>query len=201
MDLRYSASLPLHRRYLEKFFANVEEFSVSGFAPKIRRRELTPEVGLLKCLLKFKERKFKAMTILLDEADILLPPLLALLRNTIQEVRAYPHEFPVCLVLIGKEDLTQKLTGKWSPLRSFFAGHKHDLLALDYAGVKQAVVLVAKDIGVNWDEDAIEYTFQKSSGHPLIVQLFGDAAVSVSADGNIDMEDLRKAEKIVLDEV
>ena len=200
INFQYSASLSSHKRYLSKFFEKIEEFSVAEIAIKVRKKELTPDVGLLECLLKFKERKFKAMMILIDEADLLSPELLALLRNTVQEIRTF-HEFPVGLILVGKEDITRKLTGRWSPLRRFFAGHRHILLPLDYEGVEQAITLVANDLGLTWDKEAVKFVFEKSGGHPFIVQLFGDRAISVTTTHTIDTNDVKKAEKDVLNDV
>ena len=200
MDLEYKQQLSKHERYLRSFFERIDQFSVLEVSVAIRRQELTPENGLLQALLKFRDRKFKSVILFIDEADLLEAEVLALLKNVIEETRTR-HAFPVAVFLAGKGDVTQKLTGEWSPIRRFYTGHIHKLGLFDLDGVSDALTKAGSVAGISWSPDAVEMVFSESQGHPFIVQIFGDKAVKHSADRNIDVKDIEEATQDVLKEV
>lgn len=197
MDMEYKQQLPKHERYLRSFFERIEEFSVLEVSVAIRRQELTPENGLLQTLLKFRDRRFSSIILFIDEADLLSAEILAMLKNVIEEVRSR-YYYPAAVFLAGKEDVTGKLTGQWSPIRRFYAGHIHRLGPFDLEGVKEALDNAGSVAGFTWSSEAIRLVFELSQGHPFVVQILGHRAVEHSADKNIDAKDVESVKPNVL---
>jgi len=192
MNLEYKQQLPKHESMLRSFFENVEEFSVLDIGVAIRHQELTPENGLLQTLLKFRDRKFKSAILFIDEADHLSKEVLALLKNVVEEVRAR-YSYPAAVFLAGKEDVTTKLTGQWSPTRRFYIGHIHELKLFDFAGVKEALTIGGAVLGFTWTEEAMKSVFDESEGHPFVVQIFGARAQEKCASKEIGIQDVKNA--------
>jgi GTPase SAR1 family protein len=189
-------------RFLYKVYERVEEFSIAQISVKIREKKLSPELGLLHGLLKLKN-KFQACFILIDEADLLSPESLALIKNTIEQIRSL-HGYPVSMILAGKEDVSRRLTGKWSPVRRFFTGHKHRISTLDSEGVSEALTSVAQSLDVEWSDPAVAYVRERSRCHPYIVQIYGERTIQVLRAlkrNRIEVETVKKAESDVIDDV
>lgn len=200
MDIEYKQQLPKHESYLRSILERIEEFSVLEVGVAIRRQELTPENGLLQALLKFRDRKFNSVILFIDEADLLSREILAMLKNVVEEVRTR-YSYPVGVFLAGKEDVTKKLTGEWSPIRRFYIGHIHTLGPFDLDGVNDTLTKAGSAAGFAWSDAAVKLVFNESQGHPFIVQIFGDRAVKHSIDKNIDAQDVEHAKQDVLKDV
>jgi AAA+ ATPase superfamily predicted ATPase len=200
MDIEYRQQLPKHEKYLKLLVDHIEEFSLLDVGVKIRRQDLTPENGLLEALLKFRDRKFSSVIIFTDEADLLSKEILALLKNVVEEIRTR-YSYGVAIFLAGKEDVTNRLTGEWSPIRRFYTGHIHKLELFDLEGTREALTKGGSAAGFTWSEEAVKSVFDESQGHPFIVQIFGDRAVKISTSKNITAEDVGNAKHYVLQEV
>lgn len=200
MNLEYKQQLPKHESLLRSFFENIEEFSVLDVGVAIRHRELTPENGLLQTLLKFRDRKFKSVILFIDEADHLSREVLALLKNVVEEVRTR-YAYPAAVFLAGKDDVTTRLTGQWSPIRRFYIGHMHKLKLFDLAGVEEALMVGGAVLGFTWSDEAMKMVFDESEGHPFVVQIFGAKAEEKCSSKQIDSADVEAAYPNVLRDV
>jgi len=200
MNLEYKQQLPKHEGLLRSLVENVEEFSVLDIGVAIRRQELTPENGLLQTLLKFRDRKFRSVILFVDEADHLSKEVLALLKNVVEEVRSR-YSYPAAVFLAGKDDVTNRLTGQWSPIRRFYIGHIHKLKPFDFAGVKEALTIAGSVLGFTWSDEAAKLVFDESEGHPFVVQLFGDRAEEKCASKEISSDDVKNGYPNVLRDV
>jgi len=200
MDIEYKQQLPKHESYLRSLVERIEEFSVLDVGVKIRRQELTPENGLLSTLLRFRDRKFSCVILFIDEADLLGSEILAMLKNVIEEIRTR-YSYPVAVFLAGKEDVTNRLTGEWSPIRRFYTGHIHKLELFDLEGTMEALTKGGSVAGFTWSDAAVKSVFAESQGHPFIVQIFGDRAVKYSAGKNIDAQEVEDVKHYVLQDV
>ncbi len=200
MDIEYKQQLPKYEKYLRSFVERIEEFSVLEVSVAIRRQELTPANGLLQALLRFRDRKFNSVILFIDEADLLSAEILAMLKNVIEEVRTR-YSYPVAVFLAGKEDVTNKLTGEWSPIRRFYTGHIHRLGPFDLDGVRDALTKAGSVAGFTWSPGAAKLVLEESQGNPFIVQILGDKAVKHSSDTNVDAEDFENAKPDALKDV
>ncbi|MEW6528721.1 MAG: ATP-binding protein [Candidatus Micrarchaeota archaeon] len=171
IDLDYRESLPIHKFLIEKVKEipeKIESFNVFDLSLSLRKGEMDPYRALLESLLKLRKRGFKGAYILIDEADLLTTEALALIRNSIQEIRSI-YRFPVGIIAAGKQRLTKRLGGKWSPLSRFFALMEQELKPLNEKEVFEALTVPH----VAWTKDAAKLVFDRSNGYPTVVQLYG----------------------------
>lgn len=198
-DLDYRESLPLHAKIIEKakqLPEKIECFSLFDITVSLRKNELNPEIALLEAILKIKKRGFKATYILLDEADLLTTETIALIRNTVQEVRSI-YSFPLGIIASGKQKLTNRLGGKWSPISRFFALAEYELEPL----TKEEVYAALTVPHISWDKDAAFLVFEKSRGYPTVVQLYGAICYLNIKRGKITKEIANAATKEVKNEL
>lgn len=198
-DLDYRESLPLHRRMIEKakeIPEQIESFSLFEIGVKLRKNEMSPEIAFLEAIIKLKKRGFKAAYILLDEADLLTTETIALMRNIVQELRA-SYRFPIGIIVAGKQKLTNRLGGKWSPISRFFALAQYELKPLTKNEVYSALTIPH----VSWGRDASDIVFEKSEGYPTIVQLYGAVCYLNRQNGKVTSEIVAAATKDVKKEL
>ncbi|MEW5996538.1 MAG: ATP-binding protein [Candidatus Micrarchaeota archaeon] len=199
IDLDYRESLPTHKRIIEnakELPEKVESFSLFELSLSLRKGEMDPYRALLESFLKLKKRGFKSAFILIDEADLLATEALALIRNSVQEIRS-AYGFPVGIIAAGKQSLTNRLGGKWSPLARFFALMEFELKPLNKTEVYEALTIPH----VDWKKDASEYVFERSGGYPTVVQLYGAVCFLNRSDGTITKKAVRDAEGKVKQEL
>ncbi len=182
-DLDYRESLPLHRRIIQKakeIPGQIESFSLFDITVSLRKNDMAPEIAFLEAIMKLKNKGFKAVYILLDEADLLTTETIALIRNAIQELRA-SYQFPIGIIVAGKQKLTNRLGGKWSPISRFFALAQYELKPL----TKDEVYAALTSPHVSWARDAAGVVFEKSEGYPTVVQLYGAICYLNRQDGKV----------------
>lgn len=199
IDLDYRESLPIHKLLIEKVKElpeKIESFSVFDVAFSLRKGEMDPYRALLESLLKLRKRGFRGAYVLIDEADLLTTEALALIRNGIQEIRSI-YGFPVGIIAAGKQRLTKRLGGKWSPLSRFFALMETELKPLNEKEVFEALTIPH----VAWDKNAAKLVFERSMGYPTVVQLYGAMCYLKRTTGLIKKELVREVEKEVKDEL
>lgn len=199
IDLDYRESLPFHRRIIEKakeIPEKIESFSLFDITVSLRKNEMAPEIAFLEAILKLRKRGFKATYILLDEADLLTTETIALIRNTVQEIRA-SYRFPIGIIVAGKQRLTNRLGGKWSPIARFFALAEYELKPL----TKEEVYSALTSPHIAWDKDAAQLVFEKSDGYPTVVQLYGAMCYLKMEKGGITKEIANQATREVKKEL
>lgn len=185
-NLDYRKNLPLHKKIIEKakeIPQKIESFSLFDITVSLRKNELAPEIAFLEAIIKLKDMGFKAAYILLDEADLLTTETIALIRNAVQELRA-SYQFPIGVIVAGKQRLTNRLGGKWSPIARFFALAEYELKPL----TKEEVYAALTVSNVSWDKDASLVVYEKSSGYPTVVQLYGAVCYLSSENSNVTKE-------------
>jgi len=196
MELQYKKELSKYKSFLEKIKglpSKIEEFSLFELAVALRKDQKSPQIAFMDGILKFRERGFESLYMFIDEADLLADEVLAMMRNTLQEVRGPPYSFPAGVIVAGKEDLLRRLTGKLSPIARFFSTHRFELQALTLDETRDALILPAKGLGIRWQSGAIDFVYTASKGFPFIVQLYGKYALDHSDSAKVDLGDVKDA--------
>ncbi|HII54185.1 hypothetical protein COT30_03620 [Candidatus Micrarchaeota archaeon CG08_land_8_20_14_0_20_49_17] len=199
IDLDYRESLPIHKSIIEKikdFPEKVESFSLFELSLSIKKGEVDAYRAFLESLLKLRKRGFKGAYILIDEADLLTTETLALIRNGIQEIRSI-YGFPVGIIAAGKQRLTKRLGGKWSPLARFFALMETELKPLNEKEAFEALTIPH----VDWKKDAARHVFERSSGYPTVIQLYGAVCYLRRSSGVITKELVKKVDNEIKEEL
>jgi len=204
MELQYKTELSKYKRFLETIKglpSKIEEFSLLDVTLALRKDEKSPQIAFMEGILKFKDRGFVSVYMFIDEADLLADEVLAMMRNTLQEVRGPQYSFPTGVVVAGKEDLVQRLTGKLSPIARFFSTHRFELQPLTLEETRDALALPAHELRIKWERNAIDFVYTASRGYPFIVQLYGKYSLDHSSNSLVDLKDVKNAHADVLNEV
>lgn len=112
MELQYEKELSKYKSFLEKIKglpSKIEEFSLFELAVALRKDQKSPQIAFMDGILKFRERGFESLYMFIDEADLLADEVLAMMRNTLQEVCGPPYSFPAGVIVAGKDDLLRRL--------------------------------------------------------------------------------------------
>jgi len=72
---------------------------------------------------------------------------------------------------------------------------------LTLEGTRDALILPAKELRIEWERNAIEFICTASKGYPFIVQLYGKYSVDHSSNSRVDLRDVKDAIADVLNEV
>lgn len=140
-----------------------------------------------------KQLKTRSFVLAIDEAHTLDPGVGHSLLNIFQDVRTEGK--PALLILAGTPDLERHLgrmgTTFWE------RGEPVPVGLLNAEAAKSAVVNPLRDVGVEFDPEALEKVVSESQGYPFFLQLWGKALVEVSGRDTkrIGMMEVRGAER------
>ncbi len=204
MDLQYHKNLGRYNKFLSKVKAlpeKIESFSVLQVGMSLHNGEKTSQVAFMECMSKFINRGFKGIVIIIDEADLLSDQVLAMIRNSVQELQSPTYKCSVSVIISGSQNLLNRLTGKHSPISRLFSTHTHELGPLTKDESFEALSLPAKDSKIKWNDDAKKQVFELSIGFPYILQLFGQYSVSYCDGKTVKISDVKKAYLDVIREV
>ncbi len=204
MDLQYHQNLGNYKKFLSKtkgLAGTIESFSVLQVGLSLQKGEKTPQVAFMECMSNFIKRGFKGIVIIIDEADLLSDQVLAVIRNSVQELQSPTYKCSVSIVVSGSENLLNRLTGKHSPISRLFSTHTHELGPLTKDEAFEALSLPAKVSKINWSDDAKNQVYEWSKGFPYILQIFGKYSISYCDGKTVKITNVKKAYLDVIREV
>ncbi len=164
------------RRQMGKAVEQISKIEVEfsdvrlGFDPEATASDVELAESLYETVVASVRRGRNGFVLLLDEAQVLEDPAsLSVLVAAISALQR--NEVPIALVVAGLPHLAANLLKARTYTERMFRGE--ELLALDAAAARDALVRPLDETGVAIDADVVDHVVAEVDGYPYFIQLWG----------------------------